>query len=96
MYAGEILERGTTVEVFDNTCHPYTQGLIESIPRLDKTERRLKPIKGMMPDPTNLPMGCVFYDRCTIAVEKCRLEKPVYSKQSNSHFVKCHKPGAKV
>ena len=62
VYAGEIVEQGTTEEVFDFPGHPYTLGLFQSLPRLDSTEKRLKPINGLMPDPTNLPEGCKFYD----------------------------------
>lgn len=93
MYAGEIVESGTTPEVFDHKCHPYTQGLFQSIPTLDKTDHRLKPIKGMMPNPTDLPAGCVFVDRCTFADERCRSEKPESRLLNGSHFVKCHKQG---
>ena len=76
VYAGEIVEQGTTEEVFDFPGHPYTLGLFQSLPRLDSTEKRLKPINGLMPDPTNLPEGCKFYDRCPYACEKCKEKEP--------------------
>ena len=57
MYAGEIAEYGTLQHIFNETAHPYTKGLFNSLPSLDKKERRLKPIRGLMPDPTSLPQG---------------------------------------
>jgi len=71
VYAGEIVERGSVEHIFDNPQHPYTLGLFGSLPRLDSTERRLRPIKGLMPDPTELPIGCRFRDRCPQATEAC-------------------------
>ena len=79
VYAGEIVEQGTTEEVFDFPGHPYTLGLFQSLPRLDSTEKRLKPINGLMPDPTNLPEGCKFYDRCPYACEKCNTDRGTLS-----------------
>ena len=67
VYAGEIVEYGTVVQIFDNPSHPYTKGLFGSLPDLNSTEPRLKPIMGLMPDPTNLPVGCNFIDRCQYA-----------------------------
>ena len=65
MYAGRIVERGTLHEVFDDPRHPYTRGLLASVPRLDKPKgHRLVPIEGMPPDLSNLPEGCAFRDRC--------------------------------
>lgn len=73
MYAGEIIEYGTVEQVFTgDKHHPYTVGLFNSIPNLELDERRLHPIDGMMPDPTNLPEGCAFSPRCPHATERCR------------------------
>ena len=73
MYAGEIIEYGTVEQVFTgDKHHPYTVGLFNSIPNLELDERRLHPIDGMMPDPTNLPEGCAFSPRCPHATEHCR------------------------
>ncbi len=91
MYAGEIVEYGSLEDVFDRTSHPYSVGLMESIPSLDADVRRLKPIPGMMPDPTELPDGCSFCDRCPYATDKCRSMKPDMTQLSESHFVKCFK-----
>jgi peptide/nickel transport system ATP-binding protein len=94
-YAGEIVERGTVDDIFNHAGHPYTLGLFGSLPKLDSTERRLKPIKGLMPDPTNLPSGCRFHDRCPDATEKCAASAPEEVEVSPGHFVKCFYAGVK-
>ena len=89
MYAGEIIESGTAEDVFqkiDN--HPYTVGLFNCIPKLDSTEKRLTPIEGFMVDPTNLPTGCKFHDRCPYATERCGSELPKGYKKG-THEIKC-------
>lgn len=91
MYAGEIVEYGTLREVFKNPQHPYTKGLFGSIPNLVDDVDRLKPIKGLMPDPTNLPKGCKFNPRCEYAGEKCRCEAPEMTAVDGEHTVKCFK-----
>ena len=88
-YAGEIVERGTAEHIFDHPSHPYTLGLFGSLPRLDTTERRLNPIKGLMPDPTDLPEGCRFCERCPQAGEECSTSKPQDTEVAPGHFVKC-------
>lgn len=72
MYAGKIIEIGTAEDIFDHYCHPYTEGLFGSIPNLEFEAERLKPIPGMMPDPTNLSEGCAFEPRCPYASAACR------------------------
>lgn len=89
MYAGEIIESGTVEDVFqkiDN--HPYTVGLFNCIPKLDSTEKRLTPIEGFMVDPTNLPTGCKFHDRCPYATERCGSKLPKGYKKG-THEIKC-------
>src|SRR5262252_10440968 len=77
MYAGRIIERGTARELYGNPRHPYTLGLLRSVPRLDEPRRaRLDPIEGQPPDLTRLPGGCAFGPRCHFSVERCRLEAP--------------------
>lgn len=90
MYAGEIIEYGHIEGVFNNTRHPYTQGLFESIPSMNDDVDRLVPIKGLIPDPTNLPTGCAFHPRCPYVKEVCKNKKPVLL--GNKHSVKCHFP----
>lgn len=89
VYSGEIVEYGTTTEVFDHPGHPYTRGLFDSLPKLDSKEKRLKPIKGMMPDPTELPEGCKFHERCPYAVAACKAERNRDTELGNGHYVKC-------
>ena len=89
VYAGEIVEYGTAEHIFDYPAHPYTIGLFNSLPKLDSNESRLKPIKGLMPDPTNLPPGCKFCTRCPEATEECSLKPPDTVEISPGHMVKC-------
>ena len=77
MYAGRIVERGTAREVYGRPRHPYTLGLLRSVPRLDEPRRaRLAPIEGQPPDLTRLPPGCAFAPRCGFCVERCMREAP--------------------
>jgi len=89
MYAGEIVEYGTLEQVYRNPVHPYTKGLFASIPDLNKDVRRLTPIKGLMPDPSNLPVGCSFCPRCPLAMKKCETEDPQVIEVEQGHLVKC-------
>ncbi len=89
IYAGEIVEYGTVHEVFKNMKHPYTIGLMNSIPKIHVDERRLHPIEGLMPDPVSLPDGCKFCDRCRFAIDKCKKENPEMVKLGGEHLVKC-------
>lgn len=89
IYAGEIVEYGTVHEVFKNMKHPYTIGLMNSIPKIHVDERRLHPIEGLMPDPVSLPEGCKFCDRCRFALDKCKKENPEMVKLGGEHLVKC-------
>ena len=91
MYAGEIVEYGELRDVFHHTAHPYTEGLFGSIPSLTKEVHRLSPIKGLMPDPTNLPSGCRFSPRCKYADERCRTEAPGMVHLNDTHCAKCFK-----
>ena len=92
IYAGEIIEYGSAADVFARTSHPYTHGLFDSLPKLDRNER-LKPIKGLMPDPANLPKGCKFHDRCPEATPECAQAIPETRMLSPGHYVKCFKRG---
>lgn len=90
IYAGRVVEHGTLEDVFENTLHPYTEGLFNSLPNLDDRQAKLKPIKGLMPDPSNLPAGCVFCPRCNYACEICAEEKPQRLYRNATHYVECH------
>jgi len=90
MYAGEIIEIGTREDIFGGKDHhPYTDGLFGSIPDLTRTTRRLNPIEGLMPDPTDLPAGCKFHTRCPKCMEICKTVKPE-NHVSHTHNIKCH------
>ena len=90
MYAGEIIESGTVDDLFlSEKRHPYTEGLFGSIPDIDREERRLHPIDGLMPDPVDLPEGCKFHPRCTRCMEICRTEKPPQN-ADGTHMIHCH------
>ncbi len=90
MYAGEIIEIGDVKDIFEGEKHhPYTVGLFGSIPSLTKDTRRLNPIEGLMPDPTDPPKGCKFHDRCPYCMDICREIQPKeYCK--GSHKICCH------
>ena len=92
-YAGEIVEIGNLVHIFDETEHPYTQGLFDSLPNMSIDSDRLKPIIGMIPDPSNLPEGCSFAPRCPYATDECRIRKPSYTEVEKGHLVKCFHHG---
>lgn len=95
MYAGEIVEYGTLADIFTGEDHhPYTTGLFGSIPSLTQNTRRLHPIEGLMPDPTNLPKGCKFAPRCEKCMEICRQQKPPVS-VADGHQIRCHLYGKK-
>lgn len=93
MYAGEIVEYGTLEHIFLNTSHPYTKGLFDSIPSLDEKVHRLKPIDGLMPDPSNLPSGCCFAERCPRKMDICQTLHPEMTEIENGHLVRCHLHG---
>lgn len=88
MYSGNIVEKGTLEDVFNRTKHPYTEGLFNSLPNINNRKSMLTPIKGLMPDPTNIPIGCPFHPRCPYRNEDCK--KPQVTKAiSHTHYVRC-------
>lgn len=89
IYAGEVVEYGTVHEIFKDMRHPYTIGLMNSIPKIHLDEDRLHPIEGLMPDPMALPAGCNFCDRCRFALEKCKTEEPEMKLIGGEHTVRC-------
>ena len=88
-YAGRIVETGNLRDIYKNPKHPYTIGLLDSIPSLTKDAKRLKPIKGLMPDPTDLPPGCPFAPRCNYATAACSEAVPELADRGNGHLVRC-------
>jgi oligopeptide/dipeptide ABC transporter ATP-binding protein len=91
IYAGKILEYADVYSLFQNPLHPYTQGLLQSITRIDGVRRRLKPIPGFVPDPLNPPSGCRFHPRCPIADGRCVKEEPRLVELKQHHTVACFK-----
>ena len=92
MYAGRVVEEAPVMELFTNPKHPYTQGLLNSIPRLQKAERRarLQAIPGMVPDMLELPKGCKFQERCSKIFEPCTGEEPELKEIAPNHRVRCY------
>ena len=92
MYGGKIQEIASSEELFANPLHPYTHGLLNSIPNPDKDDpkTRLETIKGMVPNILDLPKGCKFCTRCDLRVEKCDTDEPELIEISPGHFVRCH------
>lgn len=87
MYAGEIIEIGDVESIFENPKHPYTKGLFDAIPKMNEEVKRLKVIEGEMPDPTKLPKGCKFFNRCKKRINSCKIEYTTYGEE---HKVKCN------
>ncbi len=95
MYAGRIVEQGPIGTILEAPEHPYTWGLLQSIPRLDTPRHeRLQPIKGMPPSLVHPPTGCHFHPRCPYAMPMCRTMDPELLESNQSHFVACHLPVA--
>ncbi|GIW41561.1 MAG: ABC transporter ATP-binding protein [Candidatus Binatia bacterium] len=94
MYAGKIVERAPTEELFSRPLHPYTSGLLQSIPRIGPGRgERLRAIPGQVPDPLHWPSGCRFRDRCPGAGPECAAETPPYREARAGHFVACYHAG---
>lgn len=90
MYAGRIVETGPIDEVYERPAHPYTVGLMSSIPRLDHKGRKLHPIPGVPPSPLEIPSGCAFHPRCLLAREKCWTDVPPLQEVSERRWSACH------
>jgi len=91
MYAGKIVEYTDIYTLFKNPLHPYTKGLLESIPRMKTIEKKLPAIPGIVPDPAYLPQGCSFNPRCRWAQNSCRIKTPQLKEQTPGHWVSCDK-----
>ena len=89
MYAGQVIERCTVPRLFAEPQHPYTIGLLGSIPRLHLEQERLSAIEGFVPDAAAMPQGCRFHPRCPFSIEKCRKEAPPLAEITQHHFVSC-------
>ena len=97
MYGGEIMEIGKTETIYSTPTHPYTQGLMSAVPRLDDSEERLITIPGNPPNMMKAPEGCSFSPRCKYAEDTCNINSPILSKVSNNdHFRACHVAKEKI
>ena len=92
MYAGKVVEEANVYQIFENPLHPYTEGLLQSIPRIDlsaKKKKRLKEIKGVVPIPSRLPQGCHFHPRCPRIMDICSPQAPELKLERDTHKVRC-------
>jgi oligopeptide transport system ATP-binding protein len=89
MYGGKVVEEGDAVSIFKSPLHPYTEGLLQSIPRMDEDVDRLHVIEGVVPNPLHLPEGCRFHPRCPYAIEKCKASQPPLEQVAPGRFVAC-------
>ena len=89
MYAGCVVEDGKVNDIFKDPRHPYTRGLLDAIPRPGRRERKLRGIKGFVPDLLNPPPGCRFHPRCSHVMDVCREQRPQPTELTNKHLVSC-------
>lgn len=89
MYAGKVVENAVTREIFKNPKHPYTVGLLNSIPDLRDSKEKLDAIPGVVPSPGSFPPGCRFQDRCPLVIERCRREEPQLEEHAPGHYSAC-------
>ncbi len=90
MYAGRLVESGVTDVIFDHPMHPYTLGLLQSVPRLDfPRDRKLGGIEGLPPNLARVPSGCAFHPRCEFVMDRCRKERPPFEEVEENHFSAC-------
>jgi oligopeptide/dipeptide ABC transporter ATP-binding protein len=90
MYASHLVETGDKAEIFSNPMHPYTIGLMNSIPRMDAQTRYLTPIEGTVCNMMDPPQGCKFHPRCALAMDICKQEIPHFREVAPNHFAACH------
>ncbi|UFJ42610.1 ABC transporter ATP-binding protein [Brevibacillus humidisoli] len=96
MYAGEVVEEASVYQLFANPRHPYTKGLLSSLPRLDEQRDQLDAIPGTVPHPLAMPQGCTFHPRCPLAAKSCREQKPELTDAAPAHRVRCFFAGGGV
>jgi len=91
MYAGEVVEYAAVNDLFQNPLHPYTWGLMNAIPRLNREVEMLYTISGVVPSATDFPAGCRFHPRCQFADQRCQLEHPILGEIGKGHMIRCWK-----
>ncbi len=89
MYGGKVVEEADVVSLFKQPLHPYTEGLLKSIPRMDEEVEKLHVIEGVVPNPLHLPPGCRFHPRCPYAIDKCKQEMPELEQVAPGRYVAC-------
>jgi len=89
MYAGKVVEHGYTADIFREPHHPYTVGLLNSVPGLQENKEMLNAIPGVVSSPDNFPDGCRFQDRCPLVIDKCRTDEPLLEQVGNAHTAAC-------
>jgi oligopeptide/dipeptide ABC transporter ATP-binding protein len=89
MYAGKIVEHASVNDLFDSPSHPYTRGLMNSIPRLDDHKQKLNAIPGTIPSPNEFSSACRFQDRCPYVIDKCRINEPTVKQVNSMHYAAC-------
>lgn len=89
MYGGQVVEEAKIDEIFDKPLHPYTEGLLNSMPKLNEAQTRLQSIPGSVPTPDNFPKGCRFVTRCPYAMQVCTEEQPTLLEKETGHKVRC-------
>ena len=89
MYCGRIVEKGTVMDIFRKTAHPYTEGLLNSIPKIGVRAEELEVIPGNVPNPKYMPKGCKFSDRCKYCFARCLEEEPGFADLGGGHFSRC-------
>ncbi len=98
MYCGQVVEKACARTIFENCkmSHPYTEGLMFSIPRIENAGSKIEPIPGVVPHPLNLPKGCKFAPRCKYATQKCMEEEPKLTDMGNGQLIRCFYPEKEV
>jgi len=89
MYAGQIVEYAESESIYENPRHPYTRGLLKSIPNIELSNQKLEAIPGSPPDLLELQKGCKFQPRCPVSFDRCREEEPPLLKTIDNHFTRC-------
>ncbi|QNO15693.1 ABC transporter ATP-binding protein [Alkalicella caledoniensis] len=89
MYAGRVVEEGPVLDIFKDPLHPYTEGLLNSIPKIEGEKERLKPIEGVVPNPLDMPSGCRFHPRCPYVTDRCKEEIPTLQDKGKGRNVAC-------
>lgn len=89
MYAGQVVEEASVYDLFAHPSHPYTKGLLGSLPKIDEQREELDSISGSVPNPLNMPSGCAFHPRCPLADETCKSAKPALEEIASGHWTRC-------